>query len=185
MMDTRDLDTIDVPLVNLHGEQQYWKKTAAINHMYAKRHGHTFTYYKLGDVPAGYGWNINWMKPKVFLNFLNTMNDATRCGWVLYVDSDAMIIQHDMPLETFFNDVLSPQFGIQSDTDKDVLSPQFGIQSDTDKMSDVNVILELEEGASAALLNAGVFLANGNAKNFMETWMDAGRSRMCRGLQEQ
>jgi len=143
----------------LNSSTSYWKKTAVINWLYSKKYAYDFTYIHVISMPeACQGWAIQACKPWILNDafFPQDASASKTCG--LYLDSDAVIADSGGSLNRLYDNITQQIC--------------HGAATCDDR---VGLVLEMEEGASWACVNTGVFLIANNdvGRNIFKSWIDA------------
>lgn len=86
-----------------------WAKTVAVNLLYAERHNHSFTLFRVSRGPIltdlGEGaQRVAWCKVQALRRVIASVEAEGRdasCTWLLYLDSDALVNDHTQAVSTF------------------------------------------------------------------------------------
>ena len=112
--DRRDpWDGCDLTVMMMDGRpmwnhSKYWVRALALNALYARQHGYNFLLARptlgpwLGRSVRSLRPALSWCKLKILAQLLGERlsQRPPRCSWVVYLDSDAVVHQHGMPLSS-------------------------------------------------------------------------------------
>lgn len=156
MIETRDLQKHSSWKPGVWG---FWKKSAVINYLYAKKHGYDFEYVRVASMPEDEevrGWRIQAIKPYLLKKHISSQLPRNRDMWGMFLDSDVVPGNVDVPLEHLYENIARQ------------------ICHGKVCQSDVGLVVELEEGASSACVNTGVLSFGYNEKtvDFLKAWIE-------------
>eukprot|EP00929_Paragymnodinium_shiwhaense_P066485 TRINITY_DN33354_c0_g1_i3.p1 TRINITY_DN33354_c0_g1~~TRINITY_DN33354_c0_g1_i3.p1 ORF type:complete len:295 (-),score=50.87 TRINITY_DN33354_c0_g1_i3:47-931(-) len=170
MVDDREFPR-DVAALDPNKPQYYFAMSAMLNCAYAMHFGYGFRYIKLNKSHMIPGYHSTWHKVFYVAKMLRELAESNAGPtWILMLDSDAYVREHDVPLPSFLAN-LAARYGIQKDVAA-VVAEEMRIPGRHNPVEPIN------------WLNTGVLLINANehSRTLYNLWIQRGRrnSRMKR-----
>jgi len=160
----------------------YWAMTAVINLEYAKKFEYSFRWIEPTIDKSALSFNVNWLKLLYLKHRLAELSTSSACSWVLYLDTDAIVRESDLPLSDFLGDLSARYPSIKNTSaifaQEDSIPAAFA-SGDASLFSFLENTRPRRKGFISPWhhVNAGVFFLKAGAQSeaLVDAWLESGR----------